>query len=479
MASGDPLTERVVLWTRLAPEPLTASGGIDGVGNVRVRWEVAEDEGMRRVVRSGRASPPPTSPTRCTSTCTACARAGSTGTGSPSATGRRPPPAPAPRRAGSARVDAVRFAFCTCQKWEDGFYTAFGHLAEEDLDIVFHLGDYTYEYGIDPATGGARGVTLPDEYADETVTLDQFRLRHSLYKTDPDLQLAHARFPWVVTWDDHEVDNDYTADIPEDGTPPDEFRLRRIAGYQAFYEHLPLRAVARPDRNGEVELYRAITWGRLAEFDVVDTRQYRSDHPCGDGEHARCDASFDPAQTMLGGAQERWLDRRLRRSDARWSVLANQVMVAELDHDPGAGTIHWQDSWDGYPVARQRLLEFVHPAAQPGRHHRRLALDVRQRPQVRLPRPSRAHRGDRDHRPGDHLERRRSGVRPVLRPDGGVEPAHQVLRRRPQGVRPVCADEDRLTADIRYVDYVGSPGGGVSTAATFAVEDGHPGAVSA
>ena len=95
----------------------------------------------------------------------------------------------------------------------------------------------------------------------------------------------------------------------------------------------------------------------MAEFDVVDTRQYRSDHPCGDGEHARCDESFDPSQTMLGDRQERWLESRMRRNRARWTVLANQVMVTELDHDSGPGTVHWQDSWDGYPVARQRMLE--------------------------------------------------------------------------------------------------------------------------
>ena len=145
----------------------------------------------------------------------------------------------------------MTFAYATCQKWEEGFYNAYAHMAEEELDLVVFLGDYTYEYGIDPATGGVRGVELPPEYADETVTLDQFRLRHALYKTDGDLQRAHARFPFVVTWDDHEVDNDYTGDIPEDGTPPEVFRVRRIAGYQAFYEHLPLRAPALPDRRGQ------------------------------------------------------------------------------------------------------------------------------------------------------------------------------------------------------------------------------------
>jgi PhoD-like phosphatase len=142
--------------------------------------------------------------------------------------------------AGAGRGDRGGGPRGTCQKWEEGFYNAYAHMAEEDLDLVVFLGDYTYEYGIDPATGGVRGVQLPPEYAEETVTLDQFRLRHALYKTDGDLQRAHARFPFVVTWDDHEVDNDYTGDIPEDGTPPEVFLRRRPQGL------CPLRGRAGP-----------------------------------------------------------------------------------------------------------------------------------------------------------------------------------------------------------------------------------------
>ena len=405
VASGDPLPDSVVLWTRLAPEPLTPSGGLDGVGNVRVGWEVAEDAAMQRVVRRGRS----------------VAAADLAHAVHVDARGLRPgreywyrftvgdwATEPARTRTAPAAhdaVDAVNFAFCTCQKWEDGFYNAFAHLAEEDLDLVLHLGDYTYEYGIDPATGGVRGVSLPAEYAEETVTLDQFRLRHALYKTDADLQLAHARFPWVTVWDDHEVDNDYTADIPEDGTPPEQFRLRRIAGYQAFYEHLPLRSVARPDRRGQSELYRAITWGSMAEFDVVDTRQYRSDHPCGDGEHARCAASFDPEP-----------DDARRTSGALAGITdAPQPSSVDRARQPGHGH-------RARPRPRPRhgpLAGFVgrlpggattdargaDDTAQPGDHHRRLALDVRQRHQVRLPErwfPDGGHRG---HHAGRHVER--------------------------------------------------------------------------
>lgn len=359
VASGDPTSDGVVLWTRLAPEPLAADGGLGSYGNVSVRWEVAEDEAMRRVVRRGTAVAPAdlahsvhveVTGLRSSRPYWYRFRAGDAAT-EPART------LTAPGR--HDRVGDVRFAFVTYQKWEDGFYNAYRHLAEEDLHLVLHLGDYIYEYGIDPTANG-RGVVLPAAYADETWTLDQYRLRHALYKTDGDLQRAHARFPFVVTWDDHEVDNDYTTDIPEDGTPPERFVVRRRAAYQAYYEHMPLRVLARPrGPAGGTRQYRSLPWGELADFVVLDTRQVRSDHPCGDGEHARCEASFDPNQTVLGAEQERWLARELRRSGARWNVLAQQVLVTQLDHDPGPGTIHWQDAWDGYPVARTRLLDSI------------------------------------------------------------------------------------------------------------------------
>ena len=233
VASGDPLSDGVVLWTRLAPEPLTADGGLGEAGNLEVRWEVARDEQMRRVVRRGRA----VAPADLAHSVHVDVRGLEPGreywyrftAGDWASPPARTRTAPAPHDL----LDGMTFAYATCQKWEEGFYNAYAHMAEEDLDLVVFLGDYTYEYGIDPATGGVRGVELPPEYADETVTLDQFRLRHALYKTDGDLQRAHARFPFVVTWDDHEVDNDYTGDIPEDGTPPEVFRAaadRRLSG---------------------------------------------------------------------------------------------------------------------------------------------------------------------------------------------------------------------------------------------------------
>jgi alkaline phosphatase D len=356
VASGDPLPDGIVVWTRLALAPLTADGGLGGARQPRGRLGGpgrAHARGGPERSRRGAGRPGPLrhvdvrglEPGR-----EYWYRFTAGDWASPVARTRT---APAP----DGRLDRMTFAYATCQKWEEGFYNAYAHMAEEDLDLVVFLGDYTYEYGIDPATGGVRGVQLSAGHADETVTLDQFRMRHALYKTDADLQRAHARFPFVVTWDDHEVDNDYTGDIPEDGTPPEVFRRRRIAGYQAFYEHLPVRPPARPDRHGQSKLYRTIPWGPLASFMVIDTRQYRSDHPLGDGEHPYGPASFDPSQTVLGAQQERWVRKEFGNSQAQWNVLANQVLFSALAHESGPNPRYWQDSWDGYPVARRRLID--------------------------------------------------------------------------------------------------------------------------
>lgn len=255
------------------------------------------------------------------------------------------------------RVDQLNFAFVSCQKWDDGYYSAYRRIAEEDLDVVFHLGDYIYENGIEPS-GGVRNVRLPEQFRQETVTLERYRLQYALYKTDLDLQRAHALFPFVVTWDDHEVDNDYTSAISQDKDPIKQFLHRRAAAYQAYYEHMPLRQFSLP-QGPDMRLYRRLNFGDLAQFSVLDTRQYRSDHPCGDGETPRCDAALDPSKTMTGAEQERWLLSGLDRSQARWNVIAQQVLMAELDHKIGQGEIFWNDSWDGYPLARNRILNHI------------------------------------------------------------------------------------------------------------------------
>ena len=179
----------------------------------------------------------------------------------------------------NASVGSLAFAFASCQRWDEGYYSAYRRLAEEDVAFVVHLGDYLYEYGIDEH-GGFRNVPVPDQFRSETDTLERYRLQYGLYKSDPDLKRAHQLFPWLIAWDDHEVQNDYAGLAPVGGEPNPAFTARRAAAYQAFYEHIPLRLAALP-RGGELLLYRRMRWGDLADFSMLDARQYRTDQPCG------------------------------------------------------------------------------------------------------------------------------------------------------------------------------------------------------
>ena len=251
----------------------------------------------------------------------------------------------------------LRFAFVTCQDWPSGYYTAYRDMLKQDLDIVLHLGDYTYEYGISGTTG--RGIPVPEGFGEETVDLRTYRLRHTLYKLDPDLQAAHAKFPFTAVWDDHEVANDYSGLAPEFSSPSPEFTARRAAAYQAYYEHMPIRsAVARFPRNN-LRIYRRLKFGRLAELTMLDDRQYRTNNPCGDGEALRCKEASSGDYTMLGQKQEDWVAKGFARSSARWNIVGQQLLMAELEHATIQDEWFWNDAWDGYPLARKRLLTEV------------------------------------------------------------------------------------------------------------------------
>ena len=350
IASGDPSPEGVVLWTRLDPLAVTEAAGPDA--RVPVRWEIAEDDSFRRVVKRGDALALPELGH------TVHAEAAGLDParvyfyrflsgGVVSGVGRaRTAPAP------GARVDRMRFAYCSCQNYEDGFFTAYKHMAEEDLDLVVHLGDYIYEGGI------TRNAPRQNDSA-ECYTLDQYRHRLEQYRRDEDLQAAHAAFSFVTTWDDHDVDNNYAGTVAEerDRETPEEFLLRRAAAYQAYYEFMPLRRASMP-RGPYMGLYRRLRFGDLLEMNVLDTRQYRADQACGDRFKPDCAARLDGGRTMLGDEQERWLLGGMKESRARWSVIAQQVMMAPLHNRNTTGeATHNMDIWDGYPVARQRLLD--------------------------------------------------------------------------------------------------------------------------
>lgn len=356
VASGYPRPDGVVIWTRLATDLAQSEGGLDLVP-VPVRWEIARDEHFASLAASGTAEASPEwahslhvevkglEPERWYWYRFAAADA-------LSAVGRT---RTAPEF--HAVPERLRFAFASCQQYEQGYYGAYRHILRDEPDLIAYLGDYIYE-----SSWGREHVRKHD--AGEPYSLADYRIRHALYRSDPDLQAAHAACPWIVTWDDHEVDNDYADDHPEDGMPRDRFLARRAAAYRAYYEHMPLPPRMRPE-GPNMRVYTQLGWGTLARFFVLDDRQYRSWQVCPrpgrrGGSNSvnaeECARLADARRTMLGRAQERWLDSALTASRSRWNVLAQQTRMAQFDEKPGPGRVAWTDAWDGYPEARKRLL---------------------------------------------------------------------------------------------------------------------------
>ncbi len=352
VASGDPLPTSVVLWTRLAPDPL-AGGGMPARA-VDVRWEVAGDEAMRRPVRQG--------------TTRAFAELGHAVHVEPEGlepgteywyrftvgNARSPIARTRTAPAHDSSPERFRFGVCGCSHYEQGLFTAYRHMAEERFDAIFHTGDYIYEYGADERSTKA----VRRHLGAETFTLDDYRRRYAQYKLDPDLQAAHASAPFIVTWDDHEVDNDWASDYTETRTPPEIFRLRRAAAFQAYYEAMPLRRSAFPGVD-HLQLYRQIRFGDLLSINALDTRQYRSFPVCRYTNAPDCAELTDSNRSLLGHRQEAWLDERLSRSRTHWNVLAQQVPLFGRDsREPGSNP-HAMDKWPGYPASRERLLRSI------------------------------------------------------------------------------------------------------------------------
>ncbi|MBL8829060.1 MAG: alkaline phosphatase D family protein, partial [Planctomycetaceae bacterium] len=204
--------------------------------------------------------------------------------------------------------------------------------------------------------------------------LPDYRNRHAQYKTDPQLQAAHAMCPWLVTWDDHEFANNCAGAISERmDEPPETYLVRRAHAYQAYYEHMPLRRAQIP-QGPDMLLYRKVRFGRLAEFDVLDTRQYRSDQPCGDGNKEPCAAVFDEQASIMGRQQEQWLFEQLDQSASVWNVLTQQVMMGRVDRRPGEVRAFSMDQWPGYEANRQRVLRYF--AEHPGKNPIAIAGDI-------------------------------------------------------------------------------------------------------
>ncbi|QIG44292.1 alkaline phosphatase [Nocardioides anomalus] len=468
VASGDPWPTSVVLWTRLAPEPLADDGlGAMPRRPVVVQWQVAEDEAFRTGLRGGYAVAEPAwahsvhvevaglRPDR-----PYFYRFRAEGHLSPVGRTRTAP-------AGGSLPASATVGVVSCANWEEGFFTAYRHLAAEEPDLVLHLGDYLYESPEDPGTDATTGAGhVRGHLGRETRTLAAYRQRHAQYKTDPDLQAAHAAAPWAVVPDDHEVDANWAGATPQ--TPQPHFLRRRAAAFRAYYEHMPLRRSSLP-RGATMPVFRRLAWGDLATVHLLDTRQYRYDQACGDTRVIGCTARLAPDRTMLGGAQERWLGDGLRASPARRDLLAQQVFVAPKDSFPGPLEEFAMDAWDGYPAARRRLLRSLtdvrNPVVLTGDVHRHYANDLlldATTVAAELVTTSVSSGGD-------------GSVRTALTDVQLAENPHLRWVDSRRGYVVLRLAPDRLRADFRTLPFVRRPGAPVSTAATFTLADGERG----
>ena len=475
VAAGDPAPDGFVLWTRLIPDSQAPDGGMPPM-DVPVRWEVAEDPAFHRIVRAG-------------STLADARLAHSVHVevdglrphrpywyrfivsrmhASPVGTARTAP-------AADTGLDRIRIAMAGCQNYEAGYFTAYAYLAREhDLDAVFHYGDYIYEMA-------ANSEATPRKHArTEAYTLADYRQRYVQYKSDPDLQAAHASVAFIMSFDDHEVDDNWAGAF-KDGTTPERFATRKAAALQAWYEHVPVRRAQRPGaRDGRS--YRRLDYGKLLRMHVLDTRSYRSDQFCERPGATReatdlCDPVDQPGRTMMGAAQEAWLDRGLT-NDAHWNFIAQQVLMMPYDarKDGGARPVIGTDNWNGYPLARQRLVDSI------ARHNLNNVVigsgDMHQHVVGSVP-----HRSADPTSPAIASEFLATSIS-----SNGTGGPHyrgetQTLSHNPnvelinnqRGYQLFTVTSDRWLAELKVIDQVDRPGGNIATLASFIVDPRRPG----
>ena len=362
VASGQPRPDSVVLWTRLLPGADEAAV-LARMPSVTVDYEVFADAALLQPLRKGQVQ-------------ALAARAHSVhvplrslqagrdywyrfqcaNATSPVGHTRTAP-------AEGAKPERLRLALASCQHWEHGHYAAHRDIARQDLDFVLFVGDYIYE-------GTGRMDSVRSHGGGAPRTLDEYRARHALYKSDPALQAAHAAHPWVMTWDDHEVINDYANDRDQAFSDPALFLQRRASAYQAYFEHMPLMPLGDSVwGSAAMRIHDRFVWGDLAELWTLDNRQHRSHHACPDPYRGGgrlvldCAELQDPQRSMLGQAQERWLAQGLSASTRSWKLLAQGTQMAPSGVEALSGMrATYTDGWDGYPQARKRLMGAIQQA---------------------------------------------------------------------------------------------------------------------
>jgi alkaline phosphatase D len=468
IASGEPSSDGFLIWTRILPrefdpEQLHPDDAV-------VRWEVAHDESFARIVASGRE--------RASASAAHTIHIELKGLAADSwyhyrfhcgaftsAVGRtRTLPL------ADAQPKSLRFAVASCQHFEQGYFAAQKHLADEHLDLIWFVGDYIYEYG---PTGDPNKWPRRHD-SPHCHTLTDYRRRYAQYKGDEHVQAMHASAPFLPIWDDHEVDNDYAGIVSRDHHPA--FAVRRAAAYRAYLEHMPLR-MPRLLADGTVMLYRSVDFGRLACFHALDVRQFRDEQPCspagrGAGYVAasECVERLMPNRSMLGQTQERWFDRSLTHSTARWNVIAQTTLVAQAMMARRV----WVDGWDGYPAARDRFIGQLarpgvsNPVVVGGDVHATYVSDLR-------------------------LDTRRDDSKVVATefcgtsitsPSWSQAATERLLRENPcirygrsdkRGYLRFELRAERLEVALRAVDDAFAADASVETLVTFAVEDSRPG----
>lgn len=478
VASGEPTADGVVLWTRLAQDPL-AEDGFGGMpaSNYDVAWQLATDPSFRHVRRTGTETAGPAlghsvhvelsglEPQReyffrfrCGSYLSPVGR-----------TFTAPP-------AGSSG-GSLLMAVASCSNYPAGYFTAYRRIAEDQPDLVLHLGDYIYEGGAQPVN-----ATRPRAHVGpEPLDLAGYRRRLAQYHTDPDLQAAHGIAPWLVVPDDHEVENNYAGDTPEASgqAKGPAFLARRAAAYRAYWENQPLRRSSFPS-GPDIQLYRRYSWGRLATFHMLDTRQYRDDQACGDGSKPDCAERLDPARSLPGEQQEQWLIDGLRDSRATWDLISQQVFFAQRDSDPGPAKLLSMDAWDGYVASRDRITAGLRAAAahRPSFHPVVLTGDVHQHYANDL-------KADYDDPASATLGEELVATSITSGGDGSDTTASNIAQRQinphikfanaQRGYVRLRLDRREARADFRVLPYVSRPGAPASTRASFTMVPDEPG----
>jgi alkaline phosphatase D len=483
VASGDPLPDGFVLWTRLAPEPLSrdpnAPGGLSG-GDILLKVEIAEDPLMQRIVRRGLAraeaafahsvhlevaglkpgrpywyrfmTTDATSPIGCART------------------------APSEDQA----IDNFRFGFASCANYEQGYFAAYRHLAAEAPDLVLFLGDYIYETVQPKDKPGVR------RHSDDEIptTLAGYRNRYAQYRLDPDLQALHAAAPALTIWDDHEVQNDYAGEWASNFEAPAQFLQQRAAAYQAFYEHMPLRPSRCLPQGGGMRIYDRYSFGDLVSFSMLDGRQYRSREACyappyGGGHVVtarQCPELVDPSRSLLGEAQEAWLYDGLAQSKARWNIIGQTVLMAPLhDNHPGAEAHEWTEAWDGYPAARTRLLDHIqssgvaNPVVLSGDNHAFWANELKREADGTTIATEFVGSSITSYGPPYEMVAKWLPSNPQVK----------FFESRKRGYTMVELNADRMVTSFQAISDAADPDAGVSTLASFVIEAGQKGMIAA